>query len=102
MKKGKDMAQGTGQDAVAEVTMGIAPKRKRSEVEQPRLKAVPEPEFRAPDFVTTNIQLHRDQLHAIQLAAIQRARERGTVRPNHSELYREAVDLWLNRKKAGK
>lgn len=86
----------TGQDAVAEVTTGV-PRRKKAQASHPGAPTF-ETDLRVDrDLVTTNIQIRREQLHLVQDAAMKRARERGTARANHSEIYREAIDLWFEK-----
>lgn len=59
---------------------------------QGRLPAVPPPKK---GLVLAGFRLRPDQLEALRREAFRRAEERGSRKPDASELLREALDAWL-------
>jgi hypothetical protein len=52
---------------------------------------------RAKGLVPATFRFAPDQLAALRREALRRAGERGSAKPDASELIREAVNLWLRR-----
>ena len=79
----------TAADAVEVASGG----RRRTPAEPVRLVQLPaETQREAP--VTTNIRTSKRHAYAVQDEALRRVRRKGNGRPNHSEIYDEAVELW--------
>lgn len=57
-----------------------------------RLGSVPQPKK---GLKLAGVRLRPDQLAALRREAMKRAEARGSVRPDQSEIIREAFDLWL-------
>jgi hypothetical protein len=55
--------------------------------------------IRAKGFEKAMFRLEPGQLQALRREALRRAGERGSMKPDASELVREAVEAWLKAKK---
>jgi hypothetical protein len=72
--------------------MRLEPEKKTAHVWRSTLPRVPPPKK---GLKLAGIRLRPDQIKALQLEAIRRAAVRGSMKPDASEVVREAVDAWL-------
>jgi hypothetical protein len=50
------------------------------------------------DLSVSTVRLRKDQWEALRTEAFRRAQERGSGRPDASEVLREALDAWMKRR----
>lgn len=57
------------------------------------------PKAKRPPLKRLMVRLTVEQVAALHAEALRRARERGSFKPDASELVREAVEAWMRRKR---